>query len=156
MIDTDAEGRLVLADAINYAIKTFNPDQIIDLATLTGSSVMTLGYAAGAMFTNNDEMKAGLEKAGFATHERVWQLPLFDDFKADLHSDVADVRNFSGKPIAGAITAAKFLEVFTEEHKAWAHLDIAGVAFGDSPYSKMKSAKGYGPRLLIQYIKSQL
>ncbi len=156
VIDTDAEGRLVLADAINYTIKTFSPDQIIDLATLTGSSVMTLGYSAGAMFTNNEEMKAGLEKAGTSTHERVWQLPLFDDFKGDLHSDVADVRNFSGKPIAGAITAAKFLEYFTEDHTAWAHLDIAGVAFGDSPYSKMKSAKGYGPRLLIEYIKSQL
>ena len=117
---------------------------------------MTLGYSAGAMFTNNDKMKAGLEKAGISTHERVWQLPLFDDFKGDLHSDVADVRNFSGKPIAGAITAAKFLEVFTEDHPAWAHLDIAGVAFGDSPYAKMKSAKGYGLRLLIQYIKSQL
>ena len=156
IIDTDAEGRLVLADAINYTIKTFSPDQIIDLATLTGSSVMTLGYSAGAMFTNNDQLKNGLAEAGTTVHERVWQLPLFDDFKADLHSDVADVRNFSGKPIAGAITAAKFLEYFTEEHPAWAHLDIAGVAFGDSPYSKMKSAKGYGPRLLIEYIKSVL
>ena len=155
VIDTDAEGRLVLADALNYAVKTFNPDQIIDLATLTGSSLMTLGYSAGAMFTNNNEMKEGLEKAGYETHERVWQLPLFDDFKSDLHSDIADVRNYSGKPLAGAITAAKFLEVFTEDHKAWVHLDIAGVAFGDSPYSKMQAAKGYGPRLLLAYLKTQ-
>lgn len=154
VIDTDAEGRLVLADAINYAIKQFNPDRIIDLATLTGSSVATLGYSAAAMFSNNDSMKSSLTDIGYQIHERVWPMPLFDDFKSDLHSDVADVRNYSGKPIAGAITAAKFLEVFTEDHPAWLHLDIAGVAFGDSSYAKMKSATGYGVRLLTEYMKS--
>lgn len=154
VIDTDAEGRLVLADAINYTIKEFNPDQIIDLATLTGSSIGTLGYTAAAMFSDNDDMKDALSDMGYETHERVWPLPLFDDFKADLHSDIADVRNYSGKPIAGAITAAKFLEVFAEDHPAWLHLDIAGVAFSDSPYTKMKSATGYGVRLLTEYIKS--
>lgn len=154
VIDTDAEGRLVLADAINYAIKQFNPDKIIDLATLTGSSVATLGYTAAAMFSNNESMKSALTDIGYRIHERVWPLPLFDDFKSDLHSDVADVRNYSGKPIAGAITAAKFLEVFTEDHPAWLHLDIAGVAFGDSPYAKMKCASGYGVRLLTEYMKS--
>ncbi len=154
VIDTDAEGRLVLADAINYVIKAFNPEKVIDLATLTGSSVATLGYSAGAMFSNNDGMKAAVSKIGYQIHERVWPLPLFDDFKADLHSDVADVRNFSGKPIAGAITAAKFLEFFTEDHPAWMHLDIAGVAFGDSPYAKMKCASGYGVRLLTEYVKT--
>ncbi|MBO6496175.1 MAG: leucyl aminopeptidase family protein [Roseivirga sp.] len=154
VIDTDAEGRLVLADAINYAIKEFNPDKVIDLATLTGSAIGTLGYTAAAMFSNNEDMTDALLDIGYETHERVWQLPLFDDFKSDLHSDVADVRNYSGKPIAGAITAAKFLEVFTEDHPAWLHLDIAGVAFGSSSYAKMQCATGYGVRLLTEYIKS--
>lgn len=153
IIDTDAEGRLVLADAISYCIKQFRPKQLIDLATLTGSVVQTLGYSAAGMFTNNTEMAALLSKIGLDTHERVWPLPLFADFEADLHSDIADLRNFSGKPIAGAITAAKFLEAFTAAHPAWMHLDIAGVAFGDSAYSKMKSATGFGVQLIIKYIR---
>lgn len=153
IIDTDAEGRLVLADGLSYIIKQFKPNQLIDLATLTGSVVQTLGYTAAGMFTNNTEMAKILSEVGFETHERVWQLPLFSDFDSDLHSDVADLRNFSGKPIAGAITAAKFLEAFTEEHEAWVHLDIAGVSFGDSTYAKMKSATGFGVQLIINYIK---
>ncbi|WP_027124708.1 leucyl aminopeptidase family protein [Gelidibacter mesophilus] len=153
IIDTDAEGRLVLADGLSYIIKKFQPKQVIDLATLTGSVVQTLGYAAAGMFTNNIEMAQQLSKIGFDTNERVWPLPLFSDYESDLHSDIADLRNFSGKPIAGAITAAKFLEAFTEDHKAWMHLDIAGVSFGDSPYSKMKGASGYGVQLITNYIK---
>jgi leucyl aminopeptidase len=154
IIDTDAEGRLVLADGLSYIIKKYQPKQVIDLATLTGSVVQTLGYSAAGMFTNNSEMAKTMSTIGFETNERVWQLPLFADFEAELHSDIADLRNFSGKPIAGAITAAKFLEAFTESHEQWMHLDIAGVAFGDSPYSKMKSASGYGVQLIINYIKS--
>jgi leucyl aminopeptidase len=154
IIDTDAEGRLVLADGLSYVIKKFQPKQVIDLATLTGSVVQTLGYSAAGMFTNNTEMAKTMSTIGYETHERVWQLPLFDDFEAELHSDIADLRNFSGKPVAGAITAAKFLESFTESHDNWMHLDIAGVAFGDSTYSKMKSATGYGVQLIINYIKS--
>lgn len=153
IIDTDAEGRLVLADGLSYIIKEFQPKQVIDLATLTGSVVQTLGYTAAGMFTNNTQMAETLSKIGFDTNERVWQLPLFADYEGDLHSDIADLRNYSGKPVAGAITAAKFLEAFTEDHKAWMHLDIAGVSFGDSPYSKMKSASGYGVQLITNYIK---
>jgi leucyl aminopeptidase len=154
IIDTDAEGRLVLADGLNYVIKQFQPEKIIDLATLTGSVVRTLGFSAAGMFTNNSEMAKNMSDIGFKTNERVWQLPLFEDYEADLHSDIADIRNFSGKPIAGAINAAKFLEAFTESHNSWMHLDIAGVAFGDSPYSKMKSASGFGVQLITNYIKS--
>lgn len=154
IIDTDAEGRLVLADGLSYVIKKFQPKQVINLATLTGSVVQTLGYSAAGMFTNNTEMAKTMSAIGYETHERVWQLPLFDDFEAELHSDIADLRNFSGKPVAGAITAAKFLESFTESHDSWMHLDIAGVAFGDSSYSKMKSATGYGVQLITNYIKS--
>ncbi len=153
IIDTDAEGRLVLADGLSYIINVFQPKQVIDLATLTGSVVQTLGYTAAGMFTNNTEMAQTLSKIGFDTNERVWQLPLFSDYESDLHSDIADLRNFSGKPIAGAITAAKFLEAFTDDHKAWVHMDIAGVSFGDSPYSKMKGASGYGIQLITNYIK---
>jgi len=154
VIDTDAEGRLVLADAINYTIKKFNPNQIINIATLTGSVVRTLAYSAAGMFTNNKEMASQMSEAGDIVHERVWQLPLYNDFKNDLHSDIADIRNFSGKPLAGAITAAKFIEAFTENHKKWMHLDIAGVAFGDSPYTKMKSASGFGIQLILQYLNN--
>ena len=154
IIDTDAEGRLVLADGLSYMIKNHNPKQVIDLATLTGSVVRALGYSAAGMFTNDQEMAASMSKIGSSVHERVWQLPLYEDFENDLHSDIADLRNFSGKPIAGAITAAKFLEAFTEKHEHWMHLDIAGVSFGDSPYAKMKSASGYGVQLILNYIKS--
>lgn len=154
IIDTDAEGRLVMSDALSYLIKQFQPEKIIDIATLTGSVVRTLGYAAAGMFTNNEDMARTMTNIGLNTNERVWPLPLFEDYEADLHSDIADLRNFSGKPIAGAINAAKFLEAFTQSHKSWMHLDIAGVSFGDSPYSKMKSASGFGVRLITDYVKS--
>lgn len=154
IIDTDAEGRLVLADALSYIIRQHQPEQLIDLATLTGAVVRALGYSAAGMFTNNKEMAQRLSEIGNAIHERVWPMPLFDDFEEDLHSDIADIRNFSEKPVAGAITAAKFLEAFTESHEKWVHLDIAGVAFGSSDYAKMKSATGFGVRLLIDYMKS--
>ncbi|GAB5552708.1 MAG: leucyl aminopeptidase [Saprospiraceae bacterium] len=154
IIDTDAEGRLALADGLSYINKTFQPEYLINLATLTGSVVRTLGYSAAGMFTNNNELSAKLSQIGEAVHERVWRLPLYDDFASDLHSDIADIRNFSGKPIAGAITAAKFLEAFTAEHPNWMHLDIAGVAFGDSKYAKMKSASGYGIQLISNFIQS--
>ena len=148
IIDTDAEGRLVLADALSYMIRNHAPDYLINLATLTGSSVRTLGYSAAAMFTHDDELANLVSAVGDELRERAWRLPLYKDFDADVQSDIADVRNFSGKPIAGAITAAKFLEAFVEEHAHWMHLDIAGVAFGDNAYAKMKSASGYGVRLL--------
>lgn len=153
IIDTDAEGRLILADGLAYMQKNYNQDTIIDVATLTGSSVMTLGYAAGAMFTQHEDLAKALTEAGGPVNERVWQLPLWDDYKGDIHSDIADVRNYSGKPIAGAITAAKFLEAFLLDNPRWAHLDIAGVAFGDSSFAKMKTSTGFGVRLLINYIK---
>ncbi|TXD83326.1 leucyl aminopeptidase family protein [Subsaximicrobium wynnwilliamsii] len=155
IIDTDAEGRLVLADGLSYAVKKIKPKYLIDLATLTGSVVRTLGYSAAGMFTKNQEMAQQLSDLGTKVHERVWQLPLYEDFESDLHSDIADIRNLSGKPIAGAINAAKFLEFFTESHENWMHLDIAGVSFGDSPYAKMKSASGYGIQLMVEFVKAK-
>jgi len=154
IIDTDAEGRLILADAITYILKHHQPDTLIDLATLTGSVIRTFGYHVAALFTNNQELAHAIQTAGDKTGERVWQLPLWDAYKDEIKSDVADVRNFSGKPTAGAISAAKFLEVFTEQHPAWAHLDIAAVAFSDSEFASQKSATAYGVRLLLELMES--
>jgi len=155
IIDTDAEGRLVLADGLSYAVKKIKPEYLIDLATLTGSVVRTLGYHAAGMFTDNEAMANTMSDIGYKVHERVWQLPMFEDYESDLHSDIADIRNFSGNPLAGATNAAKFLESFTENHENWMHLDIAGVSFGASPYAKMKSASGYGIQLVTEFIKSK-
>lgn len=154
IIDTDAEGRLILADGLSYLIKNFNPEFIVDIATLTGSAVGTFGYECAALFSNNETVSKKLQESGDSVGERLWQLPLWDCYKQDIESDIADVKNFSGKPVAGAISAAKFLEYFTEEHKAWAHLDIAGVAFGDDEFAKSKHATAYGVHLLTKFIEN--
>lgn len=154
IIDTDAEGRLVLADGLSYLIKNYKPEYIVDIATLTGSSVGTLGYECGALFTNNEAISKKLQETGDSIGERLWQLPLWDVYKQDIESDIADVKNYSGKPVAGAISAAKFLEYFTQEHPAWAHLDIAGVAFGDDEFAKSKHATAYGVHLLTKFIEN--
>ncbi|XLS29499.1 leucyl aminopeptidase family protein [Flavobacteriaceae bacterium M23B6Z8] len=153
IIDTDAEGRMTLADGLSYLIKNYDPETILDLATLTGSAVRTFGYECAALFSKNEKLSQLLKEAGNSTGEKVWQLPMWDEYAANLHSDVADIKNYSGKPIAGAIDAAMFLENFTHDHKAWAHLDIAGVAFGSTPHGKDKAATGYGVHLLIEYMK---
>ncbi|WP_369765112.1 M17 family metallopeptidase [Flavobacterium sp. WC2429] len=154
IIDTDAEGRLILADGLSYLIKNYQPEYIVDIATLTGSSVGTLGYECGALFTNNETISKKIQEAGDAVGERLWPLPLWDVYKQDIESDIADVKNYSGKPVAGAISAAKFLEFFTQEHTAWAHLDVAGVAFGDDEFAKSKHATAYGVHLLTKFIEN--
>ena len=154
VIDTDAEGRIVLADGLGYMVRNYQPDVLIDLATLTGSVIATLGYHAAGLFTNNDDLAAQLTQAADQTGERLWRLPLWDVYAEDIKSDVADLKNFSGKPLAGAITAGKFLEVFTENHPAWAHLDIAGMAFGDTEFGSQKNGTGFGIRLLINWLRS--
>lgn len=154
IIDTDAEGRLILADGLAYMVKHFKPDVLIDLATLTGSAVRTFGYHGAALFSNDDNLTKAFYAASKATGEKLWELPLWEEYEEDIKSDVADVRNFSGRPLAGAIGAAKFLEVFTDEHPTWAHLDIAGVAFTEMKFSIQKSATAYGVRLLTEYLKS--
>ncbi len=153
VIDTDAEGRLILADGLAYLNRNYKPDVIIDLATLTGSVIGTLGYAAAGMFTNNDQLGSSLKKIGDKTGEKLWRLPLWDDYEPELKSDIADIKNYHGKPFAGAIVAAKFLEVFTEKHPAWVHLDIAGTAFADSDFATQKSATAFGVRLLVQWLR---
>ncbi len=156
IIDTDAEGRVILADGLSYLLKYYQPDTLIDLATLTGSVVSALGYHAAGLFANNDTLASQLSEAGDRTGERLWRLPLWDAYKDDIQSDVADVKNFHGKPINGAIAAAKFLEFFTDDHPAWAHLDIAGTAFGDTEFGTQKNATGFGIRLLVDYLQMRV
>jgi len=154
IIDTDAEGRLILADGLAYMTQQYRPEVLIDLATLTGSAVRTFGYHAAALFSNNDTLAEQLARAGDDTGERVWRLPAWDVYKEEMKSDVADIRNLGTRPMAGAIFAAKFLEFFTFEHPNWAHLDIAGVAFQDSEFSGQKSATAFGVRLLTEYLQN--
>jgi leucyl aminopeptidase len=156
IIDTDAEGRVILADGLSYLLRNFQPDVVIDLATLTGSVIAALGYHAAGLFTPNDELATQLAEAGTRTGERLWRMPVWDVYKEDIKSDVADVKNFSGKPVAGSISAAKFLEYFTENHPAWAHLDIAGMAFADTEFGSQKNATGFGIRLLVDYLQNMV
>ena len=152
VIDTDAEGRLILADGLNYMVKNYQPDVLIDAATLTGSAVRALGSHAGALFSNNQELADQLRKVGETTGERLWQLPLYEEFQKELKSDIADIANLGNRPTAGASTAAKFLEYFTENHTCWAHIDMAGMAYGDSEYSSQKAGLGYGANLIVAYL----
>lgn len=154
VIDTDAEGRLVLADGLSYMVKNYKPDYMIDLATLTGSCVATLGYFAAGLFTSNDDLADSLTVSGKDSCERLWRLPLWDEYKPYMNSDMADIKNLSSVPVAGATTGAKFLEFFTENHKAWAHLDIAGVSLTENDLYKTRTATAYGVRLLTHWIES--
>ena len=154
VIDTDAEGRLILADGLTYIKKNFNPDIIIDLATLTGSVIGTLGYNAAGLFSNNDELASALSQAGDVTGERVWRLPLWEIYMDDMKSDVADISNLTSKPMAGAITAAKFLEFFVDGHTQWAHLDIAGMAMSTNELGMSRVATAYGVRLLNEFLEN--
>jgi leucyl aminopeptidase len=121
---------------------------------LTGSVIAALGYTTAGMFTHNDEMASKLTQAGTKINERVWRMPFWEEYATDMQSDIADIKNLSAKPVAGSVTAAKFLEAFTSDHKNWVHLDIAGVAFSDTEYAKMRTATGYGVRLLGAYMET--
>lgn len=150
IISTDAEGRLILADALSYVEEKFKPDHIIDLATLTGAIIIALGHnVAGVMGTDEALIKI-LYEAGEETGERVWQLPLYKEYEEQLKSEVADINNSGGRA-AGAITAATFLKNFVDK-TSWAHIDIAGVAWTEkkklNSYTP-KGATGFGIRLLL-------
>lgn len=156
VLNTDAEGRMTLADGLSYLSKNYKTDALIDLATLTGSAVRMFGDTCGVLFSNNENLKNLLIKSGDETNQRLWNLPLWDIWKDDINSDVAEFKNTSMKPIGDCIVAAKFLEQFIEGHPNWAHLDIAGVAFGNVNYAKEKAATGYGVQLLLKFIKNFL
>ena len=153
VIDTDAEGRLILADGLAYMIKNFKPEAVVDLATLTGSVVAALGYNAAGLFSNNDKLSRALKNAGEATGERLWRMPLFEAYFDDIKSDVADIANLSSKPVGGSITAAKFLEFFIDSHPKWAHLDIAGMALATTELGMHRTATAFGVRLLTEFLE---
>lgn len=152
--NTDAEGRLVLADALWYAQENFKPAAMIDLATLTGAIVIALGHEHAGMFTDDDSLAKELKHAGREEGENVWRLPLGDVYDRLLKSKFADMRNIGGRA-AGSITAAHFLKRFVNDGVKWAHLDIAGVAWreGEKPPQDPSWASGFGPRLLDRWIK---
>jgi leucyl aminopeptidase len=156
VMNTDAEGRLLLADALSYASDTYDPELMVDLATLTGSCIVALGSeAAGVMAPETDraaERLYALQRAGERTGERVHPLPMYEDYAEQLESDVADRQNVGG-PTAGAITAAKFLEAFADA--PWMHLDIAGPAFRDEPDAyRPAGGTGFGVRLMTNYLRT--
>ncbi len=151
VMNTDAEGRMLLADALSHA-KSYKPELVIDLATLTGAALRTLGQFACAMMGNAEAKdKQSLQEAGFAVHERVAEMPFWDDYKNLLKSDIADLKNIGGK-MAGHITAGKFLEHFTDY--PYIHLDIAPVAWSYSQDAyRLKNGTGFGVRLLFEFVQ---
>ena len=156
IVDTDAEGRLILADGLAYLVKNYQTDHILDFATLTGSAVGTFGYECAALFSNDESLAKQIQDSGIGIGEKSWPLPIWKEYAKEMDSEIADIRNYHGKPLAGAITAATFLQAFTNEHPSWAHLDIAGVAFGDSEFAKTKSGTSYGVNLLLNLIENLL
>lgn len=153
--NTDAEGRLILADALAYAVDHLKPTRLIDLATLTGAMIIALGTETIGLFSNNDALADGLIRSGSDTYERVWRLPLHEEYRDQLKSDFADIRNIGGRA-AGSITAAIFLQEFVGK-TPWAHLDIAGTAYLEDGAKRYhpKYGTGSGVRLLIDFLEQQ-
>ncbi|MBW8639639.1 leucyl aminopeptidase [Hoeflea sp. WL0058] len=153
IINTDAEGRLVLCDALWYCQDRFKPEFMINLATLTGAVIVALGHHHAGLFSNNDELSERLTQAGLSTEERVWRMPLGPDYDKLIDSKFADMKNTGGRS-AGAITAAQFLQRFVND-VPWAHLDVAGTAMG-SPNTEINRSwgSGYGVRLLDELVRA--
>jgi leucyl aminopeptidase len=152
--NTDAEGRLALADGLTYA-QTLKPDYIIDIATLTGAQVVGLGRLVGGVIGNNEEFVQEVAKAGKESGETMWPLPLFEPYRELIKSDIADIRNSSGIPEAGTIQAALFLSEFVE-HPRWVHLDIAGPAWQEREWGLYsKAASGFGVRCLLKLLTAK-
>ena len=156
VLNTDAEGRLVLADGLAFADARLDPDYLIDIATLTGAATLGLGRQYGAMYTRDDQLANEFVKAGEASGDRVWRMPLVDDYKEALESDIADLNHTADKGdfSAGSVTAALFLEHFVGNRR-WLHLDIAGTARSEVDAGEnSKGGTGYGVRLLTNWITS--
>jgi leucyl aminopeptidase len=153
VINTDAEGRLVLCDAVWYCNDRFKPKFMIDLATLTGAILVALGNIQAGLFSNDDKLSEQLIAAGTETHERLWRMPLGKEYDKMIDSKFADMKNTGGRH-AGSITAAHFIGRFVGE-TPWAHLDIAGTAMG-SPLDEINQSwgSGYGVRLLDQLVRA--
>ena len=149
ILNTDAEGRLVLCDTLTY-IKRFNPALVIDIATLTGACVVALGSVLSGLFSPDDELAQEIETAGQQSFDRVWRMPVIDDYQEQLDSPFADIGNIGG-PKAGAVTAACFLQRFTRDYR-WAHLDVAGTAWNSGA---AKGATGRPVPLLVQFLANR-
>jgi len=149
ILNTDAEGRLVLADTLCY-VQRYQPKAIIDVATLTGACVVALGHVRSAVFSNDEDVLFDLENASNLSGDLIWHMPMDDEYQAQLDSPIADMQNIGGKG-AGAVTAACFLSRFVEEGQAWAHLDIAGTAWNSGAN---KAATGRPVPLFMQYLKN--
>ena len=156
VINTDAEGRLVLGDAITYVQRTFKPGTIIDLATLTGAILVSLGHEWAGLFSNDEELAAELQEAAAKSGDKVWRMPLAEPFDRLIDSPIADMKNV-GPREGGSITAAQFIQRFVENGTRWAHIDMAGKAWSDKAAATYdKGATGYGVRLLDQYVADVL
>ena len=151
VINTDAEGRLVLADVIHYCIEKFDPRFMVDLATLTGAIIIALGHEHAGLFSNDDTLASRIEAAGRATGETAWRMPLGEAYDKQIKSDIADMKNVGGRP-GGSITAAQFIQRFVQG-KPWAHLDIAGTAWSSKDTATTpKGATAYGVRMLDRLV----
>ena len=146
--NTDAKGRLVLADCMNWTQENYKTKVMIELSTLTGAMIFALGHRFAGGFTNSENLVNDLIKAGKQVHEEVWHMPLVDYHRELVKHKYADITNSSGKPEAGSSQAAAFLENFVEQNVEWIHLDVAGMAMQGG------EGTGYGPRLLIQYARN--
>jgi len=158
VLNTDAEGRLILADAVWYAQDKYDPAVLIDLATLTGAVIVALGHENAGMFSNDEDLAHAITVAGQAEGEPVWRLPLSAAYDKLIDTPNADMKNIAGKPVAGSIVGAQFIKRFIKDGTPWAHLDIAGTAWKSGPYEDPLSpawATGYGVRLLNRLIQNR-
>ena len=158
VLNTDAEGRLILADAVWYAQDKFEPSAVIDLATLTGAVIVALGHENAGMYANDEDLAHALTSAGQQEGEPVWRMPLSAAYDKLIDSPNADMKNIAGKPIAGSIVGAQFIKRFIKDGTPWAHIDIAGTAWKPGPYEDPINpawATGYGVRLLNRLIANR-
>ena len=153
VLNTDAEGRLVLADIITYGCEVYKPKIVIDFATLTGAIMVALGQHYAGMFSNDDELSDALYKSGIETNEKVWRMPLHDDFDKELNSPFVDLKNIGVGRYGGSVTAAQFLQRFVPPKTKWAHLDIAGTTWKNSgDILNSRGATGFGLTLIADFI----
>jgi leucyl aminopeptidase len=156
VINTDAEGRLVLSDVLTWVQREYAPTAIVDLATLTGAIIAALAMEYAGLFANDDGLAAKLDAAGKASGDKLWRFPLGSSYDKMIDSPIADMKN-TGSRFAGSITAAQFLQRFIDKGRPWAHLDIAGMVWADKPGATWdKGATGYGVRLIDRYVRDNL
>ncbi|HAG35682.1 MAG TPA: leucyl aminopeptidase, partial [Erythrobacter sp.] len=156
VLNTDAEGRLVLADVLHWTQEEFQPARIIDFATLTGAMIIALGNEFAGVFSNDDKLAKDLHDAGEITGDRNWRMPIDRAYDKLINSPIADMKNIGGRA-AGSITAAQFLQRFISDDTPWAHVDVAGMVWSDKPGRTWnKGATGYGVRLVDRFVRDTL